>query len=444
MLKNRQMIGGLEYVAVVFMILSCRVVYSHTVNTDYHIPEITTFLFLFLFIAKYMQSGISLSVLKKWMFFLMPYYALTGIYAVKSVSDDVFLGYASRFLVTLPILVLLQCVYCTEGAENTLIRKYVNIMAAYAPISLFFWFFGSVLHVLQPNGSLLISWGRAFAYPSYYGIYFERQTESFLFYNGLRNMGIFTEAPMYGLCLVIAISAELFLLSGAEKQPGGKHISFLVRGRRVRKNKKPVNVRLILLTAALLTTITTTGMILLVFILEMWFIRNKPKNKVMAALVKVIAGSFVLAGGIALMYFIFITKASNTRSWTDRMAGYAAGFYTLMESPFFGSGYTENEQINTMIRTLGGGFTNSIAAVMGQGGLILLSIYLFPMLCGMAVLFFKKKRNESIFAVIVILEFILTTWANTYLMIFLLAYFYAGILTMEGAGYRKGVLLAKI
>lgn len=408
-----KILGALEYMTVLLIILDCNTPYRTAIGNPFHIPELTSLFIILLFLFKCIANRkIRVSILKRWSCYFVPYYVLILLYAVNSVKLENMLSFTTRFLVSLPVMTLLFCLYIDEQRPYQLLLKYADLISCIAAISLVFWVFASQLHWVSPTGHIRAKWGPIFNYPSYYGLYFERQREQFLWYDGLRNQGVFCEAPMYGLNLIIAISIELFLRP-LQRTPryavdrNGNTVSMVPR------KKRTSLTRMILLVITLITTVTTTGMILLILILFMEFLLTQTKERI-TLLLKVFACIIGGACCVAAAVGIFTLKATTTNSWMVRVASYTDGFNSWLQSPIWGMGYLDNE-------ALGIGSVNSITTILARGGLALGAVYLVPFISNLWTSFHKKERYFLAFCVVFVLEYIFTTFAYTFFALFVVS-----------------------
>lgn len=429
-MRRSAIIDFLDYLLIVLIILDTNTVYSCIISQDFHIPETTGIVLVFIMIVLFLQKReIKRSLLKKICFFFVTYYCVMAVMFVFSVESKFAMSYIARFIVIFPLLVVYICMQIQQNKTFALCNKYVNIMTCLGIISLFFWIFGSQLHVISPTGSVLVRWGADVIYPSFYGLYFERQKVQFLFYDGLRNQGIFSEGPMYSLCLVIAIAIELFL-----RQYFVYSSRSVIRMTTNRSKGHHLNSRLILLIITLLTTFTTTGQILLIVMLVLKFALARPKLKE-NQIFKLIALLFFAAIGGYTACNIFLMK-SQSMSWKIRADDLRAGFQAWLSSPIFGRGFNDLSVLNPFkgaVHTVGTISTsNSITTVLAQGGLLLFLVYSIPIFSGIR---FSIKQNQPpflAFIIVFLFEFTFTVFPYQFLMLFILAILYSCLIMNYG------------
>jgi hypothetical protein len=295
-------------------------------------------------------------------------------------------------------------------------------------VSLFFWWFGSQLRLISPTGIITSYWGIEFNYPSYYGVYFERQTDNFLWISGFRNIGIFCEGPMFSLCLVFTLFTELFLCEiNKQKSIYKKDNKIYLR---INTSMLKYRIRILVLTITLFTTTSTTGMIIFIFmiIIKYLFIGTKDNIK---RIFKWIFGIVIVILGFYLINVLFVNK-SQSNSWLIRMDDFYIGIKAWMKSPIFGNGYGEwstlQSLMNSSLRT-NTGFSNAIFTVLSQGGCALFLVYLVPIIGYFVYAVRNRDRKIFVFGTVFFIEFIVTLFQYTFLMLLFLSVGYALIVS---------------
>ena len=289
---------------------------------------------------------------------------LTGIfllilYLVKPFNVKVNLQWLLR--ITTFIFYFIVC----KDNRLSLLTAYKNIMVVIAIESLFFWLFGSLLGIIEHTGYLYSTWAandnEINVCPSYYGIYFETQhTNSFDNTGLVRNTAIFTEAPMASMNFSIALMVECML------------------------KKKPYIPFVILLCLAILSTISTTGYMVLLFLL-IFKLMTYHVNTVFLKIIKIIGLPIATLVIIAVGIYVLADK-SDTMSLLLRVDDFIVGYDTWIESPLFGWGAGNTYPLGQHMDFWRGretGFSNSVFWVLAQGGIylglpyIVSSIYVF-------------------------------------------------------------------
>ena len=282
-------------------------------------------------------------------------------------------------------------------------HRYSDVVTIVATISLFFWFFGSVLDIIEPNVSLIYTWADqdGIEINGYYYLYFETQKINLLGFEGWRNTSIFVEGPMFNIVLLVALVNLLFL---------------------DQRSKKSINIKALIILISIFSVLSTTGIFLSIFILlYKFYFRNKLTRKRILLLLSL--SPVLLYATILFLYNLALDKA-QTGSASMRVDDIYAGIMAWLDSPIVGNGHTHLEGVfkymNMSIRP-NTGYSNGILSTLVQGGMTLFLIYFLPF-----ILLFIKKRKDMKF--IIIMWFVImfsTIIDNTPLFLFLCALSYS-------------------
>lgn len=413
----------IEYLFVLCVILDFQTPFSKALNTDYHLSEITLILLICLFGVEFVGKKIKRSTINNWMLTFIPYYIVLIFYYFMTRGHYFHKQpFFVKLFFVLPLLSFIFVLYLGENRLQEIFRKYCNLMVVIALISLYFWIFGSQLNIIKPTGKFYAYWGNAYNYPSYYNLYFERQTSLINKHRYLRNMGIFCEGPMYSFCLVIAIASELFLIKGLDNsyyraRSGSKRFSNFF------------SFKTIILAITLITTLTTTGSIMLLFMLSLLFLINATKSSQLK-LFKYLLVAIIFTFAFYFMYKIFASK-SISYSWKIRVDDYLSGFQAWKNSPIWGSGFGNMEIIQlymSSFRKSGLGFSNSIFVVLAEGGILLFSVYFIPIL--FCIINASRRSIKEIVAFVIIfsVEFVVAIVTYEFLTLMIISLFYSYII----------------
>lgn len=398
----KKMVSALEYVLVGLIILDCRSVYNCAIHKNYYIPECTTVVLICLFLVKLWRTKISKRIITKWFAWSLLLWVLLSLYMAINVKKEQLLGFICKFVIGIPVISLLVCLYIREGKPYHLLIKFSRLMIVEALVSSLFWVLASQLHLLKPTSYITASWGGEYVYPCYYGVYFERQTEVFFSFSGLRNQGLFTEAPMHSLCLVFALAVKLFLST--------------------KTNRKDL-FGSVILTLGIITTITTTGYILLLVIYPIWILIMKEHNRRMHY-IKVITAVFLGILALVTVVLLFSYISARTQKWLSRSRSLRGGFQAWLRAPLFGNGYGDVNAMRSVNREYrNAGITNSMMTILMQGGIALFMFYAAPLICNIFITIRKKEWNKSAFILVFLLEFVVTTFSYTFFMLLLIGSF---------------------
>ncbi len=413
--------GLIEYIFILFVILSFRTPFVAAIYNNYYLNEIIALFFVVLFISELSKVKIKYVLFNKWILIFLPYYAIMLLYIIMGGIGNGLKQFMAKFLIILPALSLTFTLYFSEHKIINLLKKYSNIMCVIAFISLYFWLFGSLFHLIQPTGNFYANWGGPHNYLSYYNLYFERQYATFMGINMVRNIGMFLEGPMYSSCLVIAIALELFL-SDDLKYYGdyNKNYKYLHGFNRLFHPKS------LILILTLLTTLTTTGYIMLILMIFLLILINNPRNR-QIRLLKYAFTIVIAVVAFYLAHIIFLNK-STSMSWKTRSDDYAAGFRAWMHSPIWGNGFNNFDSVKyymSSFRRDNLGFSNSLFVVLVEGGILLLSVYALPAITCIYNAIKQNKPGIAAFTTVIIIEFVAAIIQFEFLMILLLAFFYS-------------------
>lgn len=321
------------------------------------------------------------------------------------------------------ILVMLTIYYVDKFDSNNwkrLMLKISNIIIVLAAISVLFYIFASVFKLINPTSNFLLRWGMEREIPSYYNLYYETQVIGLG--NNLipRNTGIFMEAPIYNFVLSISLIIELFF----------------------NKIGKFRFIKVSIIVVSILTTLSSTGIIILALILLFWFyfnngitLFNKIKNKifiekdkkvtVIAIITLVLFLVIVTFGGI-LLY-----SKRNSESLLLRIDDYKIIFRSLKDNFIIGHGYwTTTDQvikyssfprINDAV-----GLSTGIGQILIDGGIYLAFMYFLPFVYMFFYSFKNKKYNFLLSMILVLILLFVTVVPYKGIMINVLAMLYGG------------------
>lgn len=393
------LIGGLEYLWVIFVILNGNSVYHANSIRNLYLAEcilILTFALLGANILCYRSKPTKTSLLGG--VIIMAYSAVYLCIKQHSMSASNFL---ELFVLGAPLIFMLFSELYRHGRLMQLFYKITDVICLLAIVSLVFWFLGEVLEVIQPNGYVDITWGNFSSIKGYYGIHYAFQLDTTFFPDAYlyRNSSIFTEAPMFNLWLDIALAVEIFLKPKASK------------------------LRVALLAFTVLTTLSVTGILFLVLCVvlsAMLRIRNMTQTQ---ACVFILVAIVV----IPLLAAVVITSLNlkvDTRSYEMRIADYVDGVLLWMDYPIFGAGFNNLRALQAYNEVSVVGFSNSITAVLGTGGVWMALMYyishvgmMIPKACG--------SKKIACFGACIMYLFITTIFFSRYIGVVMVMFGYA-------------------
>lgn len=392
----------IDYLIILFIILGSNSIFSVTSNQNYYVLELTA-LFLFLRIGLYFNAFKKIKVsicvtIFLWMFYIIMYAIISG-------------GSIKNLLLKFGVLFILLILYFNILYEtntiNNVLEKYGNIMLIIAAVSIFFWFFGSILHILTPTSRIPFYWGEDRFTNSYFGLYFEWQNDfKFLGRTIYRNIGIFTEGPMYSLNLSVAFLLDYFILKKRELWRTGLYF------------------------VTIISTVSITGIVLIIgslvsepFISDIRLLFTKKQLRFRLVII------IVAMGAVLIVTNRLITAKLSTASGSSRKEDYITGIKAWLLNPIFGAGYNQFDirkqfMSSWRLARAENGFTNSPTAVLTEGGLYFFASYLISFINFVVLSFKNKNVNLFIFSMMWIYLFVTTTFQHTTLMVAFLAMSY--------------------
>lgn len=388
----------LEYLWAVMLVLNGNSVYHASSIQDYHLLE-KCLILTYLLLAVYLfQKRIRLYSNDLIVSVGLALYSV--IYLCAQQGDMSSSDFAMLFIMGLPGLYLLFCQMRREGMLLSLMHKVENIICILAAISLFFWVFGVVLELIQPNMGLYISWGRFTWAEGFFGMHFKVQLDTTFFKDQFlyRNSSIFAEAPMLNLWLNFSLAIELFM------------------------REKTSRVRITLLVITIFTTMSLTGFFFLALCLLLNLLRDhhamsRKRRSFMVALIVVL----VFPALIVVIAYSMSMK-SETQSYLMRLTDYLSGIRLWADHPIFGSGYGNLRSIMAYSYSPNGilGFSNSLTAVLGTGGLWMAMLFYLPHFGAISQRWSGSKRL-SCFAICNLFLFSTTAYFGRYLAVVMIA-----------------------
>lgn len=356
----------------IIIILNMGTVYI--VNNYFHITIISLLIivviamFCFPSTIKTKQNTIALSIL----------YALIFIpFALMSKSGSGIL----LFCGFIPSFFLIGFYFYKKGMVKDFLLIYIHILLIIGVVSLFFWVLMSCLHIIKPSGFIILQWGGIEQLvPTYHNIYFESQNYILNLFGiniRVRNCGIFSEAPMASFVYSSALLANCYLSN----------------------NKR--NVIEALLALLIISTLSTTGLIIIICYYSLIFCLRKSKSKITRILKSLVILVIVIIVILCIRYLV-IDKL-NSVSGSVRSNKIALEFDAFLQNPLIGHGF------NTYMD----GSSNSFTSILADGGIVLFVFYYVPIFIEM----FKHRKNKVYFMILILYcaMFIITSVAYSYL-----------------------------
>lgn len=391
----------LEYAWAVVVVLNGNSVFHAYSIKSYHLLELSlvfTYLLLAmeLYVYRLRPAWDQLLLAVGLMIYSVVYIAARQ--SSMSVINFVFL-----FVIGLPGLFLLFSIRHSRGRLLPLIRRLYDVIVILAVISLYYWTFGVMLKIIPANCYTVIDWGYRKYVLGYDWLHFSTQLDTTFFPDAFiyRNSSIFTEAPMFNLWLDMALAGELFLKDRTSK------------------------LRVVVLTIAILTTLTVTGLLFLGICGSIHIVRNyhnmdrKQKGAVLTA-------GMVLLPMLAVVAIYTLVLKSDTQSYSMRLSDYVAGIKLWWDYPLFGAGYANLQALLPYMYSPDGllGFSNSLTAVLGTGGLWIAAIFYIPHF-GALLPRLTGDSRLSAFALCYLYLFCTTAFFGRYIVVVMAAFMMA-------------------
>lgn len=319
--------------------------------------------------------------------------------------------YWLKFGVLLPELILLLRQDRRRGRPFVLPLRYADLVLVLAAGNLLVYLTVSLSSTAMPSDVLRTRWsdlGRLRTLINYFNLAALRVREGRVllgrwFY---RNNGFFPEPLMYGIPLLTALSAEMFL------RP--------LRERRL--------YRWLLLSLCLVTTQSTLGMMLLLVLWGMKLWSLFPSRGRVLTLVPVLV---VLAAGIAWLFAVKLgsTVGGDMGSTAVHLQDYVLGLRAFLRHPLLGGGYDQGDVLRALMseRRLSHntGLSNSVAVVLAEGGMVLGALCICPFVLLMSRLRHRAGEGAAFFGTTALLLYCVTIFHFRMLLLLFMALGYS-------------------
>lgn len=406
---------ALDYLVVLFTILGTQSVYNNSTEREYHIlPLCAVLLFVrVVFFSQLFQK----QNLKKFFIFAVAWTGYIGVYALVAGGDRVKL--IEKFVVVLILYAAFFYGHFLQGTVKEVFLYYVRVIFVIALISIFLWLTASTLRWFPASGPFYIYWGKDRRIWSFYGLYFHWQNDFFIHgHRFYRNIGIFTEAPMFSLHLTAALAIDVLL--------------------NTRKSWFRY-VRIIWFCGTILTTFSITGYLFMMVLIAVDIYATlitramspDPAIKKQAERLLVVVTLF--AGVLGVIGYSLVADKLASRSGGSRMEDYNNGYKGWRDNVWFGAGFGDIEarQKYASWRRLHrseSGFTNSPMAVLCEGGIWFFLCYYVPFAYEIITGFYRKDWRAMFAVGLFIYIFFTTTMEHTCLMLAFLGFSIAHML----------------
>ena len=278
-------------------------------------------------------------------------------------------------------------------------RKFANIMAVMALVSLILYFAGSVLGWIAPTRRASYWYDNHYKYcNTYFGLQYEAQRAQIQIASEFeyRNCGFFIEAPMYNILLCFGFAAELSFQQTARKKV------------------------LVILGITIITTMTTTGVLFLAAMVAVYIFTLGRGNWVKS--VRILLLPILALVAVFFMFSMMETKmgsATGENSVGVRVDHMLAFLKMFVDHPLLGTGYGSSD-VFKMYTVYKQGYSVGLPALLGYGGIFLFLLYLVPWIRNVRYSF-RYDKKQLYFGV------------GTFICLFLTAVIYHPIMYMTMA-----------
>ena len=338
-----------EYLLAMFIVLECNSVYSRYAGTKNYLLAMLVLALLALIIVNFLKHK-KLMIKNSMYLYGIIYFLYIDFYMFYTKLTDIKFMYL--FIVCLPLLVLLYLF--DKNNSKKILEAILNIVFVLCIVSLVFWILGPMLNIIHPSGSVTIDWGIMKTVPSYFNLHFITQKAGIFHWFLTRNTGVFAEAPMYSLVLLIGLITNLFI-----------------------SEKKSVLKTLIILIG-IISTVSTTGIILSCLAIGCSYIMEKQKSTNKKVFLIILAVVVLLVSVISI---VFLRDKLSSMSYRTRIDDYEASVKAWEDHIIMGNGFDNELAIRNYMsdfRKNNMGLSNSLFTILALGGLYLFIIYLIP------------------------------------------------------------------
>lgn len=286
---------------------------------------------------------------------------------------------------------------------------YSDIVTFLACISLVFYIFGTLLHLVPGIPMMFTNNGWWYEGTNYYFLSFINswQTIKVFGITIIRNVGIFMEAPGYAMILQYAFWWEVLGNDNMDKR------------------------RVIILLITMVTTFSAkayvaTAIIIFMYLYSDQVTLSKKWKRIRNGLLPITVLVFaVLAFNVVVTRNISVT--GETSSLATRINDYSAAYKAWLDSPLIGCGFYNLEKLYLYYPTIrrSGTSTAGILNVFAYGGIYMAAFYLIAFIKYMQHNIYKENRYRIFsFLILVLFSFITGDVQYSYLMIFFMAFGY--------------------
>lgn len=379
MLRKKRLTNFFQYIFVIALILECRSVWSRLISMEgwldyviYGSMIVSTVMCVLL--NKMTKSELNYILQTGAILFLLGF-----LYVLVTPTGK--LGLLKFMCLTFMCLIFYSV--CSFDYGKDILMKYANIIYFIAVESLICWMLISVLHIWNTNTVVFSSWsgaGSAVPINSFFGLYYETQSISAL--SMIRNSAVFTEAPMCSFHFCCALIINLFIID------------------------KITLKRTIILTFAVISTLSTTGIVVAVCAWLLYYFINKCiKANRTSQIIRTMMFPVLIAATTIFLVEI-VGKKIDSVSGIYRLMDIKGGLQAWFSNPVFGVGFGNASALAIFTGKIG--YSNSIVQILAYGGIVLSLPYFLAIFNGI-ICSIKQKKYKTLSFVILYFMLLCTT-----------------------------------
>lgn len=380
--KRLSVLSIISFFSAFFLVLNCQSVFQNSKDSNYVFYGLCFFLLVLQSIVSIAEYKITKKNIRAFFLTSVLYLFIIFLYVICSVGKKDLFRFLTRFLI-FPFVVLFFLSECPVKKKLETFRFFILITAIISIVTSILWFCSSFLN-LSPTSIYVWKWSGDVEGYSYFGLYFSSPYQYIDLFPSLairRNIGIFTEGPMFMLVLSLALLFSICIRDFFHIKKW-EYCSILI---------------------AMITTFSVTGYLVVLIIISMEILAFfKRKDN------KLILFVFFAVFGIIALSALLILKSSSA-SFLVRVDDFKVGFKAFLSNPFVGIGYENTSVLESYmsdIRLFNVGFSNSLFAILAYGGILLTGIYVIPIIQGIRCSVKNKNPHLFVFCVVLFLLYL--------------------------------------
>ena len=104
------------------------------------------------------ETRIPSKLFQNTMLILGGYYGIEGVLLLRNLSENLSRDFILLNLIALPVFIVTLTLMIFRKELKDFLLAFNRIVVVFAVLSLFFWFFGSLLGILKPSGTVVNAW----------------------------------------------------------------------------------------------------------------------------------------------------------------------------------------------------------------------------------------------------------------------------------------------